>query len=721
MKKYKWWEEDAPTNATGPAVVGTGDDDSTVVVRKKPKVYRRKRKMTKEEIEEAKARNYRKEYDNYHAQPEQRERNAARLRARRQMEKLGKVKKFDKKDVHHKDNNPLNNEKDNLAVTTQNWNRSEPRLRKEELDEARFMELPNGKKIDITKLSLSQLSKLKGKKGLFKVDGNKLIPRENTKAWRKKAADEFGKYMGSKEEVEKSINIQERELTPNELKRREEIAQDLSDADFKKRYGDRWKEVKMGVATNMAKKESINEQDPKADKLKSTELKIAKAIAQAQLKVAKEQERIQKLTDLVKKKKDQAAEEKTMNNKYLKSKEGTLEEAVLNVWQDAAEEVGKLNVKQEGFSSSLVKKAVKIATDMGGDMTNAVKKIEKMKRGLSDDPAVVDALRLANEQKEESSKVDGRTKGYKEALRRIKMRQERMKAKLKSVTEESLEELYSVEYKFKSDKDAKAAATFVAKHASPGKLEIDVQDNFVDIYVVGGVSGSGGKELKRAHAEVEKYFKGKIVDTKVQKEEALEEKLKKGYFRMPNGEDVWVDSNPGVLPKAWAKKVEAGKIDATKMDFSGPPKKWKEIKASYDPELKEAQSGDKEAYKKFFDAALKKFGIDSPADLKSDEEKKKFYDYIDKGWEGDDEKKEAIEFNEKIEYVEYQFRNKNEAKAAKKFFDAQQRMEFEVNDDGVNQGLLSVDAGKNDMTEYHKAIVKKLKPKVISTENQKKK
>ena len=76
-------------------------------------------------------RDYRKEYDNYHAHPEQRERNAARLRARRQMVKAGKVEKFDKKDVHHKDNNPLNNKDDNLAVTTQNWNRTEPRLRNE--------------------------------------------------------------------------------------------------------------------------------------------------------------------------------------------------------------------------------------------------------------------------------------------------------------------------------------------------------------------------------------------------------------------------------------------------------------------------------------------------------------------------------------------------------------------------------------------------------------
>jgi hypothetical protein len=76
-------------------------------------------------------RNYRKEYDNYHAQPEQRERNAARSKARRLMVKSGKVEKFDKMDVHHKDNDPLNNEEENLDVTTQSWNRTEPRLRKE--------------------------------------------------------------------------------------------------------------------------------------------------------------------------------------------------------------------------------------------------------------------------------------------------------------------------------------------------------------------------------------------------------------------------------------------------------------------------------------------------------------------------------------------------------------------------------------------------------------
>ena len=47
--------------------------------------------------------------------------------------------------------------------------------------------------------------------------------------------------------------ILERTLTDTEQKRREEIAQDMDDSEFKDRYGDRWKEVKMAVATKQAK------------------------------------------------------------------------------------------------------------------------------------------------------------------------------------------------------------------------------------------------------------------------------------------------------------------------------------------------------------------------------------------------------------------------------------------------------------------------------------
>ena len=52
--------------------------------------------------------------------------------------------------------------------------------------------------------------------------------------------------------------VRERELTPTELKRREEIAKKLPLKDFEKRYGkEKGMQVKMGVATKMAKKESF--------------------------------------------------------------------------------------------------------------------------------------------------------------------------------------------------------------------------------------------------------------------------------------------------------------------------------------------------------------------------------------------------------------------------------------------------------------------------------
>jgi hypothetical protein len=42
-------------------------------------------------------------------------------------------------------------------------------------------------------------------------------------------------------------------------------------------------------------------------------------------------------------------------------------------------------------------------------------------------------------------------------------------------------------------------------------------------------------------------------------------------------------------------------------------------------------------YEVFFKAALKKFGVNTPADFKSDEEKKKFFDYVDKNYKGEKE------------------------------------------------------------------------------------
>ena len=48
--------------------------------------------------------------------------------------------------------------------------------------------------------------------------------------------------------------------------------------------------------------------------------------------------------------------------------------------------------------------------------------------------------------------------------------------------------------------------------------------------------------------------------------------------------------------------------------------------------IKEA-TGDKEKYEKFFRSALKKFGVDSPADFKDDAKKKEFFNYVDKNYD----------------------------------------------------------------------------------------
>jgi len=76
------------------------------------------------------------------------------------------------------------------------------------------------------------------------------------------------------------------------------------------------------------------------------------------------------------------------------------------------------------FPSSLVAATVKIAIDMGGNMTGAYKKIEKMKRGLGDDPMVADALKQANESVNEGvaqvEKMFPRDRAWKNLVRKYK-------------------------------------------------------------------------------------------------------------------------------------------------------------------------------------------------------------------------------------------------------------------------------------------------------------
>lgn len=75
-------------------------------------------------------RDYKAEYKRYHASPEQKKNRASRNAARSEMEKAGKVRKGDGKDVDHKNSNPKDNSKGNLRVKAKSANRSFPRTKK---------------------------------------------------------------------------------------------------------------------------------------------------------------------------------------------------------------------------------------------------------------------------------------------------------------------------------------------------------------------------------------------------------------------------------------------------------------------------------------------------------------------------------------------------------------------------------------------------------------
>ena len=70
------------------------------------------------------ARNYIKEYANYHAKGKQVRRRSDRNKTRRLLSNTGRVSKGDGMDIHHRDNNPRNRSMSNLSVMSKSRNRS---------------------------------------------------------------------------------------------------------------------------------------------------------------------------------------------------------------------------------------------------------------------------------------------------------------------------------------------------------------------------------------------------------------------------------------------------------------------------------------------------------------------------------------------------------------------------------------------------------------------
>jgi len=222
-----------------------------------------------------------------------------------------------------------------------------------------------------------------------------------------------------------------------------------------------------------------------------------------------------------------------MGKKYLETKENSLESSVLGIWQEAAKKADEL--EEAKFSPKEIKMAIGVASDKryaGGNMTGAVKAIDKIKKGLSGHPQVAAVLKRQNE----------------------------------NITEKKANFLRLT---FNSPADVKKVEKWISNNLG------DSNPGFMGMY----------REGQKA-----------IAFEDVGDAEDLMKQLKKAGFK---------------------------------------------FKVDHRESVNEAQSGGKEEYQKFFNAALKKFKVKSPAEFKSDEEKKKFYDYIDKNWDGDNEKAEG--------------------------------------------------------------------------------
>jgi len=143
-----------------------------------------------------------------------------------------------------------------------------------------------------------------------------------------------------------------------------------------------------------------------------------------------------------------------------------------------------------------------------------------------------------------------------------------------------------------------------------------------------------------------------------------------------------------------------------------------------DKEVSE-EEGDKEEYTAFVNKTLKKYGVKSPAEL-SPEDKKRFYNELDAGWEADDEKPEP---EDKEEEVDLKTRVKDRMKAeqeddenGEKPFqaDADTGGEVEDDDEGDDEG----DEGDGDepseeqIDKIANLVVQKLKDKVDDEEEE---
>ena len=271
---------------------------------------------------------------------------------------------------------------------------------------------------------------------------------------------------------------------------------------------------------------------------------------------------------------------KSFTYKY-SGKNTKIEEEQVKTFSEVSKSKPKKPRIKSRYSNSLLKKAIAIAWDKkyaGVNFTGAYNKIEKLKKGLGDDPEVMKQLWLANEEVEKQG-----------SLVEIVLDKGMLRKDFSNVWATKDSELFRV------------LNVLVGLHG------------FVDNL----------KSYKKSKSKFVKALKTIASSSS---------RMKKAGF---SSRDI-----------KYVQKPKKGQNFAEEITEDNRYTMW----------LPEAE-GDKEAYKKFFNKALKKFGVSSPDELEGDK-KKEFFDYVDKNWKGDHEEQADVHKSYKMDGRRTNFREK---------------------------------------------------------------
>ena len=342
-----------------------------------------------------------------------------------------------------------------------------------------------------------------------------------------------------------------------------------------------------------------------------------------------------------------------MGKKYLETKKDSLESSILGVWKTAIEEGDARDAAvMDGRTKSYKSHRAKLEAARQRREEKKVNKEEVEFMAITPDQIeeafilldeqqivlgegtfteeqieIIDALQEMTEEEHDEllDQMDGDQlemyegilgaigRGIKKGAKRFGTRQGRASAKLKKAQKkQTLAKTKADTVAAKADTKATKKAT--KKAAAAAGIGIRGKAKKAARAVGSGIRKGAAKAVagvKKSAEEVELDEKPEEVELVADYDEEIDPR------KLPDMREALMQ----VRIEKHDTHVDPKDREELDVDVKDSAKKMKRSKEPA-PNISEA-SGDKEAYKKFFDAALKKFKVSSPADFKSDEENEK--------------------------------------------------------------------------------------------------